>query len=277
MKTITPSQKLNYNTAKQNIQGQLEDFLFPNLRVVVIIPAYNEELNIAKILQRIPTNISNKMEIIVVDDGSNDNTYELASQFDINIIRHPRNRGNGAATKTGLNFCKKKNCDLAIILDADGQHDPKKLKDFIRPILEENVDFVIGNRFKYYYNMNTYRKLCSKLMTAFYFLLLRRKISDPTNGYRALSSKIINQIQFESEYSLTQEMLFKIIPRFNFKEIPVEVEQRKHGESFIKLKNYFTKIILFFIKYYIFPRITWITHRLINKETRVRMGKILRT
>ena len=277
MKTLLPSQKSNYDTTKQRNKDQYANFLFPNLRVGVIIPAYNEELNIVKTLERIPTNISNKIEIVVVDDGSSDNTYELASHFDINIIRHPKNRGNGAATKTGLNFCKKRNCDLAIILDADGQHDPKILSDFIRPILEEDIDFVIGNRFKYYYDMNAYRKFCSKLMTAFYFLLLQRKISDPTNGYRALSSKIINLIEFESEYSLTQEMLFKIIPKFNFKEIPTEVEQRKHGHSFIKLKNYFTKIILFFIKYYVFPKITWITHRLLSKETRVRMGNILKT
>ena len=234
-------------------------------------------MNIGKTIERIPNNISNKMEIIVVDDGSVDNTYQVARKYDVHIIRHPKNRGNGAATKTGLHSCKKRNCDVAVILDADGQHDPKYLSDFIKPIIEDTIDFVIGNRFKYHYNMNAYRKFCSKLMTAFYFLFLGKKISDPTNGYRALSSKIINKIEFESEYSLTQEMLFKIIPKYNFKEIPVEVEQRKYGHSFIKLKNYFTKIILFFIKYYIFPKITWTTHRLLNKETRVRMGNILRT
>ena len=109
MKTLLPSQKSNYNTTRRNNKNQYSDFLFPNLRVGVVIPAYNEELNIGKTLERIPTNISNKMEIVVVDDGSVDNTYEVANHYDINIIRHPKNRGNGAATKTGLNFCKKKN------------------------------------------------------------------------------------------------------------------------------------------------------------------------
>ncbi len=243
----------------------------------MVIPAYNEELNIGKTLAQIPKNISNKMEIIVVDDGSVDHTYKIAKKYDINIIRHPKNRGNGAATKTGLNYCKKINCDVAVILDGDGQHDPKYIGKFIKPIFENSIDFVIGNRFTYFYNMNAYRKLCSKLMTAFYFLLLRKKISDPTNGFRALSSKVINNIGFESEYSLTQEMLFKIIPKYNFKEIPIIVKQREHGQSFLRLKNYFTKIILFFIKYYIFPKITWITHRLLSKETRNRMGNLLKT
>ena len=265
-------------TVKELKNGLVQPkYLFPGLKIGVIIPAYNEETNIGNLLERIPYNLSEKMEIIVVDDGSVDNTYEVASRYDVSIIKHPKNRGNGAATKTGLAYCKDNNFNIAIILDGDGQHDPKDISDFIRTIKEDNIDFVIGNRFKQYYDMNAYRKFCSKLMTAFYFLLLRRKISDPTNGYRALSSNIINKIEFESDYSLTQEMLFKIIPKFNFKEIPVKVKQREHGQSFIKLKKYFTKIILFFIKYYIFPKITWITHRLLSKETRNRMEFILKT
>ena len=277
MKTLLPPQKSSYDSTKMNKREQYADYLFPDLRISVVIPAFNEEMNIGKTLARVPKNISNKMEIVVIDDGSIDNTYQIASKYDVNIIRHPKNRGNGAATKTGLNYCKERKCDIVIILDGDGQHDPKYLCKFIEPIFEDNIDFVIGNRFTFQYKMNAYRKFCSKLMTAFYFLLLRKKISDPTNGYRALSSKIINKIVFESEYSLTQEMLFKIIPKYNFKEIPVIVKQREHGQSFLKLKNYFTKIILFFIKYYIFPKITWITHRLLSKETRIRMGKLLKT
>ncbi|NVM38510.1 MAG: glycosyltransferase family 2 protein, partial [Candidatus Lokiarchaeota archaeon] len=213
MKTLVPSQKSSYDSLKTNRKGHYQSYLFPNLRVTVVIPAYNEESNIGETLAQIPKNISNKMEIIVVDDGSVDKTYEIASQYDINIIRHPKNRGNGAATKTGLNFCKKINCDVVVILDGDGQHDPKYISKFIEPIFKDSIEFVIGNRFTSYYNMNALRKFCSKLMTAFYFLLLRKKISDPTNGYRALSSKVINNIGFESEYSLTQEMLFKIIPK----------------------------------------------------------------
>ena len=275
--TTSRSQKTDI-TVKELKNGLVQPkYLFPGLKIGVIIPAYNEEFNIGSLLERIPCNLTEKMEIIVVDDGSVDNTHEVATQYDVYIIKHPKNRGNGAATKTGLNYCKDNNFDIAIILDGDGQHDPKYLSDFVRPIKEDNIDFVIGNRFKQYYDMNVYRKFCSKLMTAFYYLLLRRKISDPTNGYRALSSNIINKIRFESEYSLTQEMLFKVIPKFNFKEIPVKIEQREHGQSFIKLKKYFTKIILFFIKYYIFPKITWITHRLLSKETRNRMGNILKT
>ncbi len=277
LKTLLPSQESDVigKVPKNGLIGI--KYLFPELKIGILIPAFNEELNIGNTLGRIPANISRRMEVVVIDDGSVDNTYEVASSFDVNIIRHPHNRGNGAATKTGLRFCKERECDIAIILDGDGQHDPKYIHNFIRPIVEENIDFTIGNRFKYYYKMNPYKKLCSKLMSVFYLLLLRKKISDPTNGYRALSSKIFNRIEFESDYSLTQEMLFKIIPKYNFKEIPLKVEQREYGQSFIKLKKYLKKIIFFFIKYYVYVKFKRITHKLFSKETRDRMEKILKT
>ncbi len=277
MKTLSPSQKSDI-AVKELVNGLIGiKYLFPDLKVGIVIPAFNEELNIGNTLERIPTNISDRMEIVVVDDGSVDNTYKVARCFDVNIIRHLNNRGNGAATKTGLRFCKERECDVAIILDGDGQHDPKYIHNFIRPIVEDNIDFTIGNRFKYYYKMNPYRKLCSKLISVFYLLILRKKISDPTNGYRALSSKIFNRIEFQSDYSLTQEMLFKIIPKYNYKEIPLKVGQREHGQSFIKLKNYLKKIIFYFIKYYIYVKFKRITHKLFSKETRDHMEKIFRT
>ena len=271
MKTSLTSQKSEYTKNKMNKETLETTYLFPDLKIGVIIPAYNEELNIGKTLELIPDNVSDKMEVIVVDDGSVDKTSEVASCYNVNIIKHPRNKGYGAATKTGLNYCKNSNHEIAIILDADGQHDPRYISDFTRIILQDNIDFVIGNRFKYYYDMGAKRKFFSKLMSVFYFFLLRKKISDPTNGYRALSSKLFNDVEFESNYSLSQEMLFKIIPNYNYNEIPIIVKQREHGKSFIKMKNYLLKIILLFIKFYIFPKIKKITHKILSEEFRTRV------
>jgi len=108
-------------------------------------------------------------------------------------------------------------------------------------------------------------------MTAFYFIFLRRKVADPTNGYRALSSKLLKELEFESEYSLTQEMLYKIIPYYKYKEIPVKVNPRNHGQSFIKIKNYLLKILLLFLKFYIFPKVRKITHKILSDEFRTRV------
>lgn len=246
-------------------------YLFPSLKIGLVIPAYNEELNIGKTIEQIPRNISDKLDVVVIDDGSMDKTSDIASKYNITLLKHPKNRGNGAATKTGLNYCRERNFDIIVILDADGQHDPKYISNFITPILGDSIDFTIGNRFKYYYDMEPKRKLCSKLMTAFYFIFLRRKVADPTNGYRALSSKLLKELEFESEYSLTQEMLYKIIPYYKYKEIPVRVNPRNHGQSFIKIKNYLLKILLLFLKFYIFPKVRKITHKILSDEFRTRV------
>lgn len=254
------------------------NYIYPGLKIGVVIPAYNEEFNIGKTLEQIPNNISDKFDVMVVDDGSVDKTSEIASNYNITLIKHSQNRGYGAAVRTGLDFCRNKKVDVVIILDADGQHDPKYIQDFIKPIVEDNIDFVLGNRFKYYYEIETYKKLCLKIMTAFYMVFLHKKVMDPTNGYRALTSKVLEDLELESEYSISQEMLFKIIPYYNYKQIPIVVKQRDHGKSFIKMKNYFSKIILLAIKYYIFPRIRKITHKIMSEDFRNRVKRyILKT
>ncbi|MFX1408977.1 MAG: glycosyltransferase family 2 protein [Promethearchaeota archaeon] len=273
MKTSLPTQSPKHTTKEVNLKYQDINYLFPGLRIGVVIPAFNEELNIGNTIEKIPNNISEKLNIIVVDDGSRDKTSEIASLYDIILLKHQKNRGNGAATKTGLEYCKNANYDIAIILDADGQHEPKYISNFIATILEDNIEFVIANRFKYFYDMELKRKFCSKLMTAFYILFLHKKISDPTNGYRALSSKVLSEVEYESEYSLTQEMLFKIVPYYKYKEIPIKVNPRNHGKSFIKIKNYLTKIVLLFIKFYIFPKIKKVTHKVLTEEFRNRVKR----
>jgi len=247
------------------------NYLFSNLKVGIVIPAYNEEFNIGNTLNQIPKNISSQLNVIVVDDGSSDNTIEVASSYNVTLLKHPLNRGNGAATKTGLEYCRDNDLDITVILDADGQHDPKYISHFIKPILDNGTDFVIGNRFKYHYDMEPKRKLCSKLMTAFYFVFLRKKVADPTNGYRALSAKILKELEFESEYSLTQEMLYKIIPSYKYEQLPIKVNPRTQGHSFISIKHYLVKIVLLFLKFYIFPKVKKITHTLMSDEFRRRV------
>ncbi|MGQ4875840.1 MAG: glycosyltransferase family 2 protein [Promethearchaeia archaeon] len=254
MKSIPASNDLNVLLEKRHIDREKREYLFPDTKIAVIMPAYNEEKNIGKTLSRFPQNISDKLDIIIIDDGSTDKTCDIAREFGTIIIKHKRNRGNGAAIETGLEFCRQNNYDIAIILDADGQHDPRDLSRFIRPIVVQGVDFVIGNRFKHYYNMGAFKKLMSRIMSICYTILLQKKISDPTMGYRALSSSIFNNLKFESKYSITQEMLFKIIPRYKFKEVDTRIYERQYGQSFIKTRIYLKKSIFSIIKFYLFPK-----------------------
>lgn len=274
---LVVSKNVIYHKKKIMKSSKSEEFLYPGLKIGIVMPAYNEQLNIGKTLSLIPENISETLDIIVVDDGSTDDTFEIASKFDSIIIRHPINRGNGAAIQTGLDFCKDENYDIVIILDADGQHEPKYIKDFIKPIVEDNYDYVIGNRFQYFYEMSFIKKISSRVMSLVLSFFLDQKISDPTMGYRSLSSRVVKHLQCESNYSITLEMLFKIVPYFYSIEIPIKINQRVYGKSFIKLKKYFYKTLFSFTKFYLFPIVHRHSYRWIRKDVRRKVFHMLET
>jgi len=265
------------NTKKSNRFEYQEQMEFPGLKIGIIMPAFNEEQNIGKTLSLIPKNISEKLEIIVVDDGSTDHTLKIASMYDTIIIQHSINKGNGAAIQTGLDFCKNANYDIVIIIDADGQHEPSYITDFIKPIVEEHYDYVIGNRFYYFYDMTIVKKVCSRVMSFILSFFLDQKISDPTMGYRALSSRVVKYLNCESNYSITLEMLFKIVPYFYTCEIPIKINQRLYGKSFIKLKKYFYKSLFSFTKFYLFPIVHKYSYKLLNRDVRKRIFKTIKT
>ncbi|MFX1395315.1 MAG: glycosyltransferase family 2 protein [Promethearchaeota archaeon] len=262
---------------KEESKNSDKNYLYPDLRVGIIIPAYNEEANIGKTLSRMPNNISNKFEVIVIDDGSTDNTRKIAEQYNTTIIRHPKNKGNGAAIQTGLDYCRETGSEIVIILDADGQHEPKYIKNFIKPIVDDNYEYVIGNRFRYHYKMRLIKKVFSRIMSALVSFVLRQKISDPTMGFRALSNNVINFTYFESNYSITLEMLFKIVPYFKTCEIPIKINERIYGQSFIKLKRYFYKTLFSFIKYFLFPRVYRFTYRTLRRDLRRKVHLMFKT
>jgi len=228
---------------------------YENVKIGIIIPAYNEEKNIENVLKRLHKYNNYEFDIIVIDDGSTDKTCHIIDDYNVFLLKHEKNKGNGAATITGLRYCRENNYDIVLIMDADGQHDPSDIPYFLDKIIAENNDFVIGNRFKYVYQGAPLKKLCSLILTVLYLILYRKKVSDPTNGFRALSSKVVNKINLESQYSVTQEMLFKVIPYFKWKEIPIKVFKRENGHSFIKLKYYFLKMIYLTFKFYLLPKL----------------------
>src|SRR5919108_4557357 len=113
-------------------------------KMVVTIPAYNEARAIGEIIQR-AKNYAN--EVIVYDDGSTDNTYEVAKAAGATVIRNPSNKGYGVAIKTLFHTAREKNADIVITLDSDSQHNPDQIPRFIEPILRDGFDIIIGSRF----------------------------------------------------------------------------------------------------------------------------------
>lgn len=222
----------------------------PKPKTLVIIPAYNEEKSIKKVVEEIYIN-TNECDVLVVNDGSKDNTYKEAKETNANIIDLPNNLGIGGAVQTGYLYAYKNNYDIAIQIDADGQHDSKYISNMIKIIKSGQANMVIGSRFieKTSYKQTFFRMLGINVTSGIIKALTGKKIYDTTSGFRAVNREIIEEFSKNYPYDYPEpctnmEMILKgkII-----KEIPVEMRQRETGVSSIspiKSIKYMIKVIL---------------------------------
>lgn len=170
------------------------------MKAIIVIPAFNESAVIANVLKSIPRKLPGiaEVEIIVVDDGSQDNTAEIANRAKVKVLSHILNRGVGAATKTGLEYAKDI-ADIIITFDADGQHNPKDIEKVIAPIIAKGADLVIGSRLLSFQKMPLDRLLLNWLANIVTFFLFGVWSSDSQSGLRAFSKKAANLVKFKGE------------------------------------------------------------------------------
>jgi len=205
------------------------------MKLVILIPAYNEEKQISDTIQSIPKKIPgcSDISILVVNDGSTDRTVEMAMNAGADkIVSHKINAGVGAAFMTGVRNAISMKADILVTFDADSQFDPKQIVELIVPIINEQFDVVIGSRFlngmpkmpkiKYFGN-----KIFSKIVST----VTNQKFTDTQTGFRAYSSNALKNITVINEFTYTQEVLIDLkFKRFRIGEIPVKVtydEKRK--------------------------------------------------
>ena len=160
---------------------------------IVCIPAYNEEKTIDDIVKR-SLNFVDK--VIVCDDGSQDFTSKRAEQSGAVIIKHEKNKGKGAAFKSLFNYAKKINADIMVTIDGDGQFLPEEINKLINPIIEKNVDVVIGNRRDSNKEMPAYRQAGNKMLDKITQLASNLPFNDTQSGFRSYSKKAIESINF---------------------------------------------------------------------------------
>lgn len=160
---------------------------------IVCIPAYNEEKTIDDIVKR-SLNFVDK--VIVCDDGSQDFTSKRAEQSGAVIIKHEKNKGKGAAFKSLFNYAKKINADIMVTIDGDGQFLPEEINKLMNPIIEKNVDVVLGNRHDSNKEMPVYRQAGNKMLDKITQLASNLPFNDTQSGFRAYSKKAIESINF---------------------------------------------------------------------------------
>jgi glycosyltransferase involved in cell wall biosynthesis len=198
--------------------------MLQNKNISVIIPCYNEEKTIVGLINRIKK-LGFIKDIIVVDDGSEDNTYlKVEGNFnEVIIARHSINLGKGAAVKTGCEIALKLGADILVLIDADGQHLPEEIPKLVEKLEKENLDIVFGVR-----EMNEkvplLRKIGNRLITALARVLTKVSLKDSQAGFKAFSADAYKKIIWQSQdYSVETEIIVNVGRfRLRYGEVPIE-------------------------------------------------------
>jgi glycosyltransferase involved in cell wall biosynthesis len=188
-----------------------------------IVPAYNAADHVAAVLEALKGVIP-ALRIIVVDDGSSDDSFRVAGAAGVHVIQHPVNMGKGAALSTGFARAVKMGMGYVVTLDADGQHNPAEIPEFVRRVAETGADIVVGNRFGKLGAMPWLRRSTNWLTSRVVSLLARQKIPDSQNGYRMISARVLTAVELETaRYEAESEILIKAGKKgFRIDSVPIE-------------------------------------------------------
>lgn len=202
-----------------------------HLKVIIGIPAFNEEKNIGVIVAQLKQRYD---YVLVCDDGSSDMTSTISSSLGAIVVKHEKNLGYGAAIKTIFSEARKISGDVLVTFDADGQHQVSEIDSILKPILENKADIVIGSRFLgKTKNLPTYRKFGIKTITGLTNVTTGSKITDSQSGFRAYSAKVLEEISpTESGMGISTEILIKASKKgLRIAEIPITISYTNNSHS----------------------------------------------
>lgn len=229
-----------------------------NKNTLVIIPAYNEEDSIGKVIDNIIGNISD-VDILVINDGSFDKTAGiLKERKDIFVVHHLFNLGIGAALETGCQFALSQGYDYIVRMDGDGQHDRAFIKAILEPIKSKEVDIVIGSRFlsNSEFTSSPFRLIGIKIISFVLTIITQKKITDPTSGFCAMNKKAFEFFSRNCAEDYPEPEILIYHKEFRIKEVPISISKRIDGVSSITpLKSiYYMVKVLFSLFVHIFRK-----------------------
>lgn len=228
--------------------------------LLIICPAYNEDMFIEPLISQIKKHINPNDEIVVIDDGSTDRTVDVLKSSKVKIISHSKNYGKGMAIRTGLKYFLETKHNYVLFMDGDGQHEPKDIIKFRTCFVKKNAEVVIASRFRtntWQRNMPFSRKF-SNLLTRFGLWILYNGfvIEDSQNGFRGYTRKVAESLIFETNgYEAETEILIDAyLKGFSFDVVPIESIYHEHHRNSkfsllmdtwkipkVMLKGFFTK------------------------------------
>lgn len=210
----------------------------PDGPVVVVVPVHNEAATVASVVERVPADY----EVVVVDDGSTDRP-DLPPRA--TVLRHERNRGLGAAIRTGFEEARRRGASAVAFLDADGEYDPAELPRLIEPILRGEADYVVGSRFTgEIARMHPWRRAGNVALTWLTTLAARRRLTDAQSGMRALGRDALRHAAISHDYNYAQVLTLDLLGKgFRYAEVPISYDRRRHGRSFVRLGPYLWRVL----------------------------------
>ena len=211
------------------------------MKVLVIVPAYNEEENIKKTcegLDKIKNSLDFELDYIVINDGSRDNTLGVCIDNKIPVINLVHNLGIGGGVQTGYKYALKHNYDIAIQFDGDGQHDANYIKNLVEPIKNGDASMTVGSRYiedLSEFKSTKLRQMGIKFLSFILKITTGKKIYDMTSGFRAVNKDIIKLFasDYPNDYPEPETIVGVVKKGYKVLEIPVKMHERSHGSSSI--------------------------------------------
>jgi glycosyltransferase involved in cell wall biosynthesis len=218
------------------------------VRRVALVPAFNEEANVGRVIDEIRA-VDPALDVVVVDDGSYDRTAEVARAT---VVRLPFNLGIGGAVQTGFRFAFEHGYDLAVRLDGDGQHDPSQLERILAPVVAGEADIAVGSRFageRDGYRSSRSRRIGIRLLAWVVSRIVGRRVTDTTSGFQALNHRAIELFahDYPHDYPEVEATIMVSRHRLRSIEVPVSMRERGGGRSSItaiRSVYYMVKVLL---------------------------------
>ncbi len=214
------------------------------MKILLIIPAYNEEENILKVynmIEKYNEKNEQKLDYVIINDGSKDSTLKILEENNLNHINLVHNLGIGGAVQTGYKYAYENQYDIAIQFDGDGQHDVNYVTNICKPIIEGQANMCIGTRYldktSSEFQSTFMRRLGKNIISFFIKLFCHKKITDPTSGFRATDKEIIEIFarDYPTEYPEPESTVTVLKNGYNVIEIPVSMNERTGGKSSINI------------------------------------------
>ena len=208
------------------------------LKLLIIIPEYNEAFNIERVVDNLIENYP-QYDYVIVNDGSSDDTRKICANRKYNFLDLPINVGLAGAIRAGIRYANYHGYDYAVQIDGDGQHEPKYIKDMLEKMETAQADIVIGSRFKEKKKPNSMRMLGSRIISGAIKLTTGgKKIEDVTSGMRLFNKRMIKNFGYNMHYSPEPDTIAYLLNcGIKIEEIQVEMYERIAGTSYLNLKN----------------------------------------